>query len=271
MNKRRHNYSAVLIFSLGALFGVGNRAQAQVRISGWAVSANGQPLPSGQYFGSCPVTLKFGWAYFSDASSDKPTMVTWSYTRSDGFHPSSPSTISVPYGRSTDVDVSWTLGANTPEFANYRGWADLKTESPVQVSQRIPVVLHCSASGPPAAPKGFGKIRIEQQLLESRGEPVPKFTYTGPCPADLTFGWKVTGTEATPVTYWINRSDGFQSSERKTVNIPADTKEVIIREEWRVPAQPPKFRNYFQPWVQLNIETPNPDSLRINPLVACQK
>jgi hypothetical protein len=38
---------------------------------------------------------------------------------------------------------NWSLGANTPQFANNHGWVELNIQASVAISQKINFTLHC--------------------------------------------------------------------------------------------------------------------------------
>jgi hypothetical protein len=72
-----------------------------------------------------------------------PTPVVYTFSRSDGGHQSHSSTIDLPAHRSVPILDHWRLGANTPQFADFRGWVELVIESPNPVANRIGFTLHC--------------------------------------------------------------------------------------------------------------------------------
>jgi len=110
-----------------------------VRIGGWAFSANGQLARDYQYTGSCPVDLKFDWGVLGT----EPGGVAYTFRRNDGAH-TNQRTMNLPAAnRSVPIIETWRLGANTPEFRNYRGWVELQIESPNPVTKRIDFTLHC--------------------------------------------------------------------------------------------------------------------------------
>ena len=45
--------------------------------------------------------------------------------------------------QSVPVYDDWRLGANTPQFADYKGWVDLIIESPNPLTKRIGFAIHC--------------------------------------------------------------------------------------------------------------------------------
>ena len=115
-------------------------SSATVHVGGSAFSANGQLARDHQYTGACPVDLKFDWGVIGT----EPTPVTYSFTRSDGGHSKNPLTINLPQAnRSVPILDQWRLGANTPQFADYKGWVELNIESPSPVANRIGFTLHC--------------------------------------------------------------------------------------------------------------------------------
>ncbi len=115
-------------------------AQAGVRIGGSSLRANGQVAQNYEYSGPCPVDLKFGWGVIASS----PTAMTYTFSRNDGGHSSTPQRTDLPQpNRSTPIYDEWHLGANRPQFANYRGWVQINIMSPNPVSQKIPFTIHC--------------------------------------------------------------------------------------------------------------------------------
>lgn len=113
--------------------------QPNVRIGGGALTANGQLMRNFQYVGGCPVQLRFDWGVISS----EPVSVTYNFVRNDGGT-SQPRNHYLPGGgRSVPIFDSWSLGANTPQFANYHGWIQLNIQAPMAVSQKIGFTLHC--------------------------------------------------------------------------------------------------------------------------------
>jgi hypothetical protein len=115
-------------------------SSATVRVGGSAFFANAQLARDHRYTGACPVDLKFDWGVIGTEA----TPVTYSFARSDGGHASKPLTMDLPQAnRSVPILDHWRLGANTPKFAGYRGWVELRIESPNAVANRIAFTLHC--------------------------------------------------------------------------------------------------------------------------------
>jgi len=111
-----------------------------VRVGGESLRANGYVAQGFQYTGPCPVQLKFGWGLLADG----PTQVVYRFVRNDGGHTANSFGTYIPGpNRSIPVYDDWRLGANTPQFADYRGWVDLIIESPNPLTKRIGFTLHC--------------------------------------------------------------------------------------------------------------------------------
>ncbi len=128
------------VFSVASVLGIGQVAHAGVRIGGSSLRANGQVAEGYQYSGPCPVDLKFGWGVIASA----PTGMTYTFSRSDGGHSSTSQTVDLSQpNRSMPIYDEWRLGANTPQFRNYRGWVQINIVSPNAVAQKIPFTIHC--------------------------------------------------------------------------------------------------------------------------------
>lgn len=115
-------------------------AQGPVRVGGESLRANGQIAQGFQYTGSCPVELTFGWGLISD----RPTQIAYTFTRSDGGRQSSSTFARLDQpGRSYPVYYTWTLGNNTPRFANYTGSVKLVLQAPNNLEKEIHFTIHC--------------------------------------------------------------------------------------------------------------------------------
>ena len=135
--KLRHFSIPIVVFT--ALIILTGTADAQVRVGGASLRFNGEIIKGHEYTGACPVDLKFGWSLIST----EPTIVTYTFTRSDGAH-TSQRTINIPQAnKSVFVYDNWRIGANKPQFTNYQGWVELVVESPNAISQRTKFTLHC--------------------------------------------------------------------------------------------------------------------------------
>jgi hypothetical protein len=271
MNSNRHQHSWIFALLIATLLGVATAARAQVRVGGWATSANGRPLPSEKYWGPCPVNLKFGWGILGK----EPATVVYTTSRSDGVRSSRPLTLNLPAAnRSMDAYVDWAVGANQPQFADFSGWVQLDITSPNPASQRIPFTIHCGANAGAGfdTAGGHGTVHTGRELkttMEANGQ-MTNHVYTGPCPVTLKLGWEVAGTEPTRVIYWFDRSDGKEFHTPSTIQLPTTGEPRTIYTEWRVGANTPEFASY-NGWIRLNIESPNPDSLENNFLLRCGK
>jgi len=115
-------------------------AEASVRIGGSSLRINGEVVQSREYSGQCPLALKFTWGVVASS----PTVVTYTFSRSDGGHSSTPQTIDLSQpNRSVPIYNDWRLGAKTSQFGDYSGWVQINIMSPNPVSQRIPFIIHC--------------------------------------------------------------------------------------------------------------------------------
>ena len=120
-----------------------------------------------------------------------------------------------------------------------------------------------------AAATAHASIRIGGSSFSANGQLARDYQYTGSCPVDLKFDWGVISTEPTTVTYSFVRSDGGHSSTSQSVGLPNANRSVPIIDEWQLGANTQQFANYSG-WVQINIESPNPISRKINFTIHCQ-
>jgi hypothetical protein len=114
-------------------------AEAQVRIGGWSLRANGQVVQNFEYSGPCPVNLQFGWGVMSPA----PAAVSYTFTRSDGGHSTVTQTVEVGANQSHPIYDTWHLGANTPQFRDFHGWVQIDIFAPNVVAKKVPFTIHC--------------------------------------------------------------------------------------------------------------------------------
>lgn len=113
----------------------------------------------------------------------------------------------------------------------------------------------------------YGAVRIGGSSFAVNGVPTRDHQYTGACPVDLTFDWGVISTEPAVINYWTSRNDGAESG-MKSIDHPGG-RSIPIMEHWRLGANKPQFAN-FQGWMQINIESPNPASMKIPFTLHCR-
>jgi hypothetical protein len=111
-------------------------------------------------------------------------------------------------------------------------------------------------------------VRIGGASFSANGQLARDYQYTGSCPVDLKFDWGVISTEPTTVTYSFVRSDGGHSSTAQSIELPNANRSVPIIDEWNLGANTQQFASYSG-WVQVNIESPNPISQKINFTIHC--
>jgi hypothetical protein len=110
-----------------------------VRIGGWALTNYGNLVKDFVYSGTCPVHLQFAWGVLSTA----PTEIEYHFVRSDGATAPPGQRPLQKANTSVDVITTWDLGANTPRFADFKGWEELVIDSPNNAAQKINFTLHC--------------------------------------------------------------------------------------------------------------------------------
>ena len=140
MNTRKVVIAVALLSGIAAFGLMGQISGQTVRIGGESLRANGQLAQGFQYTGSCPVNLKFGWGVIAN----QPTVISYTFQRSDGGHSSSSLSANLPQGnRSWPIYDDWQLGANTPRFANFTGWVKIVIAAPNPVEGKIGFTIHC--------------------------------------------------------------------------------------------------------------------------------
>ncbi len=115
------------------------KAKATVRIGGWALTVNNKIVKNFDYIGVCPVKLQFAWGVLAT----EPTEIKYHFERSDGAHAPAGQKNLPKANTSEDVIETWDLGANTPEFRDFKGWEELVIDSPNKVAQKINFTMHC--------------------------------------------------------------------------------------------------------------------------------
>jgi len=257
MKLNKLHFLCVLALSLLVNFSVRATAAPSVRVGGWSLRANGQVAQDFKYTGSCPVDLKFGWGLVATA----PTTVKYTFVRSDGGHQSSSMTVNIPAAnQSVPIYYDWNLGANTAQFQNFSGWVELQIESPNQVTQKVPMEIHCAAAA--AKPAPVPSVRVGGWSLRANGQVAQDFKYTGSCPVDLKFGWGVVANISTPLKYTFVRSDGGHQTTTTTANISAANQSLPVYYDWKLGANTAQFQN-FSGWVELQIQSPNSTAQKI--------
>lgn len=175
-----------------AFFAVTVTASATVRVGGASLRANGQLAQGFQYTGSCPVALKFSWGVIST----EPTTIQYTFVRSDGGHETNSLSANLPGGgHSTSIYDDWQLGANTQEFQNFRGWVELRIESPNPVNSKIAFTIHCTGSA-----GGGAAAKIGGSSLWADGQLAPGHQHSGSYTTALKLGCGVIATDATTIT-----------------------------------------------------------------------
>jgi hypothetical protein len=114
-----------------------------------------------------------------------------------------------------------------------------------------------------------GRVRVGGWSLRANGQLAKNFEYTGACPVSLKFGWSVLGTEPTAVTYTFERSDGGRDSSNHTLDLPVAERSGFVYYDWQLGANDREFAN-FHGWVQLNVESPNHVTQKIDFTLHCR-
>ena len=109
-------------------------------------------------------------------------------------------------------------------------------------------------------------VRIGGASLRANGEVVQGWEYSGPCPVALKFGWSLQTTEPTTASYSFTRNDGSHPPGGSIDLTPGRSGFVYL--DWRLGANNPKFANYHG-WAQLDVDSPNQVSQKINFTLHC--
>jgi hypothetical protein len=170
------------------------------------------------YTGNCPALISFR----GHIAVSQPTTVQYKFIRSDNAQ-APVQTLNFPKAGTQEVTTTWQLGgAGLP---TYSGWEAIQVISPVSVqSNKADFSIRCAGEGQQG---GTGQqtgqqtqLRVEAQL----GVKPP--SYTGNCPALISFRGHITVNQPTTVQYKFIRSDNAQAPVQ-TLNFPkAGTQEV---------------------------------------------
>jgi hypothetical protein len=121
-------------------------ARADVTTGPFRFWINGVLNNTHEYIGPCPVALRFG--FWIDDNPHVPATAAYSFSRSDGAINNQTFTARIGNAQgATTVFEDWHLGANVPQFQDFRGWVELDVIAPNSSASRIPFTLHCGADG----------------------------------------------------------------------------------------------------------------------------
>jgi TonB family protein len=143
---------------------------------------------------------------------------------------------------------------------------------PVEVETQVNVTFSpnvFAAPNPSAASTAVAAVHGAGVSLLVNGEPSPNFEYTGTCPVDLRFTWKLVSAKPTDVRYILAKSDGSRSSVVSTAQVPKANQPSSIVEGWHMGANTPQFANY-PGWINLIVQFPNSFGYRINFNLHCK-
>ena len=138
MASPRRSTFVIVALCICALLSGARAAQAEMRVVGTTFFVNGKPVPDFQYSGTCPVWLRFYWSLID---TDFAGMVY--YFIPNVGKPTPRHSQSVWRNQPIPAYIDWQVGANTPKYANYRGWLQLRVTNPNNIANTINFTLHC--------------------------------------------------------------------------------------------------------------------------------
>jgi len=113
---------------------------AAVSVVGASIFVNGELLKNGDYKGACPVNLKFKFTLLAT----EPTQVKYFLQRGDGSKPSPTKEVNIPKANEpVFIAEPWELGANTPQFKDFKSSMTFTTKYPNPAHQGIDFTVHC--------------------------------------------------------------------------------------------------------------------------------
>ena len=113
-------------------------AQAQVRVIGTDLFANGKLAPTFQYSGACPVWLRFYWSL----ATSEYTGVGYYFQTNTGIRtPGRRDYVSPSMPLAAYID--WHVGLKTPKLTDQSGWLELHVMYPNVFANTINYTIHC--------------------------------------------------------------------------------------------------------------------------------
>ena len=215
MVRKRRSISVVMVVTFLIFMGMAatgfpqqrtNVQQAQIRVTAQL------GVSPASYTGNCPALITFK----GHITVSQPTTVQYKFIRSDNAQ-APVQTLNFPRAGTQEVTTTWQLGG--PGLPTYSGWEAIQVISPVSVqSNRAAFRISCAGQG--QQPVQQGQLRVTATLG------VRPASYTGNCPALITFRGHITVSQPTTVQYKFIRSDNA-SAPVQTLNFPrAGTQEV---------------------------------------------
>jgi hypothetical protein len=178
------------------------------------------------YSGNCPALITFK----GHITVSQPTTVQYKFIRSDNAQAPVQS-LNFPKAGTQEVETTWQLGG--PSLPTYSGWEAIQVISPVSAqSNKAAFRIRCAGqgqqggAGQPGAVGGLqtgqqgGPVRVKAEL----GVKPP--SYTGTCPALISFRGFISVSQPTTVQYRFIRSDNAQAPVQTLNFSKAGTQEV---------------------------------------------
>ena len=171
------------------------------------------------YSGNCPALITFR----GHITVNQPTTIQYKFIRSDNAQ-APVQTLNFPQKGTQEVTTTWQLGG--PGLPTYSGWEAIQVISPVSVeSNKANFSIRCAGqqqggpgreTGPQVQPVG---PRQQPGQQGQQGIPIDvkarlsakPVSYTGNCPALITFGGYIAVNQPMTVQYRFIRSDNAQA------------------------------------------------------------
>ncbi len=135
---------------------------------------------------------------------------------------------------------------------------------PNHLSRLFLLLVGCSV----LAVMANASVRIGGASLRANGQLAQGFQYSGSCPVALKFGWGVISDEPTTIQYTFVRSDGGHQTNSLSANLQGGGRSTPIYDDWQLGANTAQFQD-FHGWVEIQIQSPNPVSQKINFTIHC--
>jgi hypothetical protein len=162
------------------------------------------------YSGNCPALITFR----GHITVSQPTTVQYKFIRSDNAS-AAVQTLNFPRAGTQEVTTTWQLGG--PGLPTYSGWEAIQVISPVSgQSNKAEFRIRCAGEGQTGQQGAAGQQPGQQGQqgipidVKARLSAKPA-SYTGNCPALITFGGYIAVNQPMTVQYKFIRSDNAEA------------------------------------------------------------
>jgi hypothetical protein len=213
------------------------------------------------YTGNCPALISFR----GHITVNQPTTARYKFIRSDNAE-APVQTLNFPKAGTQEVTTTWQLGG--PGLPTYSGWEAIEVISPVSVqSNKANFSIRCAGQGQQGGPgqqpgqQGQQGIPID---VKARLSAKPA-SYTGNCPALITFGGYIAVNQPMTVQYKFIRSDNAEAPVQTLYFSSKSSQEVTTTWQLGGPGLPT-----YSGWEAIQVTSPvSVQSNRANFSIRC--